>query len=143
MRKRLRTIRKAFIDTNIILRILVADDPEKRKACEKLIREAPDKGVLLHVLPVTILETVWVLEKVYRLDRKRVREIVEAIINTPELLVEMREVLLKALRDYDEKNVKFSDALMAHWGVEKGYRIVYTYDRKHFDRIDGLEVRAP
>ena len=89
------------------------------------------------------METVWVLEKLYKFEKKRIREIVEAIINTPELFVEMREVFLKALRDYDERNVKFADAVMAHWGMEKGYEIVYTYDRKHFERIDGLKVKTP
>lgn len=143
MRKRSGKISRAFLDTNIILRILVADDPEKREACEKLIRESSGRGVVLHVLPVTILETVWVLEKVYKFERGKIREIAEAIINTPGLVIEMREVLLKALRDYDEKNVKFADALMAHWAMERGYGTVYTYDEKHFKRIEGLEVRTP
>ena len=34
---------------------------------------------------MTILEIVWVTEKVYRLNRKTIRELVEAILNTPEL----------------------------------------------------------
>ena len=53
---------KAFIDTSAILRMLVKDDDAKSKACEKLIRESRQKEIALHVLPVTLLEIVWVLE---------------------------------------------------------------------------------
>jgi len=53
---------KAFIDTSAILRLLVRDDPAKASAVEKLLRESKDKNVTLYVLPVTILEIVWVTE---------------------------------------------------------------------------------
>ena len=76
---------KAFVDTSAILRLLVKEDPSKAKAVEKLLRESKDKGTTLFVLPATILEVVWVTEKVYRLSRKTIRELVEAILNTPEL----------------------------------------------------------
>lgn len=42
---------------------------------------------MLHVIPVTILEIVWVLEKVYKYPKKAIRELAEAIINTPQLKV--------------------------------------------------------
>lgn len=54
---------KAFIDTSVILRILVKDDDIKRKASERLIKNTKQQGIILYVLPVAILETVWVLEK--------------------------------------------------------------------------------
>jgi predicted nucleic-acid-binding protein len=87
---------KAFIDTSAILRLLAKDDDAKSKACEKLIKEAKQKEIVQHVLPVTILEIVWVLEKVYKYERKAIREITEAILNTPGLKIEM-EFLEKLL----------------------------------------------
>lgn len=134
---------KAFIDTSVILRILVKDDDIKRKACEKFIKNAKQQGIILYVLPVSILETVWVLEKVYKLGKKLIREHVEAILNTPELKCEMEEVFKNALKSYEEKNIKFADAVMGFWGLEKGFSIVYTYDEKDYKRIEGLEVRKP
>jgi predicted nucleic acid-binding protein len=55
----------------------------------------------------------------------------------------MEEVFRKALAVYEEKNIKFADAVMAHWGLERGVHVVYTYNEKDFKRIDGLEVRKP
>ena len=134
---------KAFIDTSVILRLLVKDDDIKRKAVERLLKEAINKGEALYVLPVALMETVFVLEKVYKIDRKKIREMLEAILNTPVLRFEMGDVFRKAIKVYEEKNVKFADAVMGYWGLEKGFSMVYTYDEKDFKRIEGLEVKKP
>ena len=134
---------KAFIDTNILIRLIVKDDDIKRKACEKLLEKAKRKEVILYILPIAIIEIVWVLEKYYKLDKKVIRELVEAILNTPELKCEMEDVFKKAIKSYEEKNIKFADAVMGYWGLERGFSTVYTYDEKDFKRIEGLGVKKP
>jgi predicted nucleic-acid-binding protein len=134
---------RVFVDTSVILRLLVQDDDLKAKAVENLIRTAPEQGIVLHIFPVTMLEIVWVLEKVYKYKKKAVRELAEAIINTPQLKVELADVFLKALKVYEEKNIKFADAVMGFWGMNKGITTAYTYDEKDFKRIDGLTVIKP
>jgi predicted nucleic-acid-binding protein len=134
---------KAFIDTNILVRLIVKDDDVKRKACEKLLEKAKRKEVVLYILPIAILEVVWVLEKYYKLDKKIIKELVEAILNTGEFRCEMEGIFKMAIKSYEEKNIKFADAVMGYWGLERGFSIVYTYDEKDFKRIEGLEVRKP
>lgn len=134
---------KAFVDTSVILRILVREDEGKVAAIEHLLLSARRSGKRLHVLPVAILEVVWVLEKVYKLDRRSIRELADAILNTGELIVENGEVFRKALAVYEEKNVKFADAVMGFRGIARGLKTVYTYDEKDFRRIGELEVAKP
>jgi len=134
---------KAFIDTSVILRLLIQDDPAKARSCEKLLREGEQRGLILYLLPVAIMETVWVLEKIYKFGRKTIREIIEAILNTPELKIEMEGVFRKAIRSYEEKNIKFADAMMGYWGLERDLSVIFTYDEKDYKRIEGLEVRKP
>ena len=134
---------KAFIDTSAVLRLLVKDDPAKARAVEKLLKESKEKEILLYVLPVTILEIVWVTEKVYRLSRKAIRELVEAILNTPQLNCPLEQVFRKALITYETQNIKFADAVMGYWGMNEGLSTVYTYDEKDFKKISGLQVRKP
>jgi predicted nucleic-acid-binding protein len=134
---------KAFVDTSVILRILVKEDDGKVAAVERLLLSARRSGKRLHVLPVAILEVVWVLEKVYKLDRRSIRELADAILNTGELIVENGGVFRKALAVYEEKNVKFADAVMGAWGIARGLKTVYTYDEKDFRRIGELEVVKP
>jgi len=134
---------KAFIDTSAILRLLVKDDPAKAGAVEKLLRESKGRGTTLYLLPVTILEIVWVTEKVYRLSRKTIRELVEAILNTPDLKCPLECVFRQALITYETKKIKFADAVMGYWGLEEGISTVYTYDEDDFKKISGLRVRKP
>ncbi len=133
---------KSFIDTSVILRLLLNDNPKKRNACETLIKESKQKGIMLYVMPIAIMETVWVLERVFKFKREEIRDLVQAILNTPELKIEESDVFSKAIDDYCQKNIKFADAVMARQGIEKDCSIVYTYDA-HFKRIKELEVRAP
>lgn len=134
---------KAFLDTSAILRLLVKDDLAKAKAVEKLLKESKEKGITLFVLPVTILEIVWVTEKVYRLNRKAIRELVEAILNTPELKCPLETVFRKAIITYETQRIKFADAVIGHWGLEEGISKIYTYDNSDFKKISGLQVLRP
>lgn len=134
---------KAFVDTSVLLRYLVKDDPAKARAVEKLLRESKEQNMTLYVLPVSILEVVWVTEKVYRLTRKTIRELVEAILNTPELKCSLEHVFREALVTYETHKIKFADAVMGHWGLEEGLSMVYTYDEKDFKKIPGLQVHKP
>jgi len=134
---------KAFIDTSAILRFLVKDDSAKATAVEKLLKQSKEGNLTLYVLPVTILEIVWVTEKVYRLSRRTIRDLVEAILNTPGLKFPLEHVLRQALATYETQNIKFADAVMGHWGLEEGLSTVYTYDEKDFKKISGLQVRRP
>jgi predicted nucleic-acid-binding protein len=59
------------------------------------------------------------LEKLYKFGRRTLREIFEAILNTPELKIEMESVFRRAVRTYEEKNIKFADAVMGYWGLKK------------------------
>lgn len=134
---------KAFIDTSVIIRLLVRDDGEKAAKTLNFIKNAKNDGIILHVLPVAIIETVYVLEKVYKIPKITVKELVEAILNTQEFNIEYEQVFRDAVSLYSGKNIKFGDALMSRWAFEKEISIVYTYDNKDFKRIEGIEVRKP
>jgi predicted nucleic-acid-binding protein len=135
--------KKICVDTNILLRVLVKDDTGQMETALSVLKNARRLGYELHLLPVALLEVVWVLEKVYRLSRSRIREVVEGIIFTPDLKVAKAQVFLEAIGDYEEKKVKFADALMARWALSEGLSGVVTFDLKHFKRIEGLAVLSP
>jgi predicted nucleic-acid-binding protein len=136
-------VQKAVIDTNIIIRLAVKDDDEQRDACISLFEKAKSKQLMLYLLPVSVLETVWILEKYYKLPKKTVRDFIEALLNTPEIICDMENVFKQAIAVYEEKNIKFADAVIGCWGLDKGINIVYTYDKKDFGRIAGIEVKQP
>ncbi|MCX8110800.1 MAG: hypothetical protein N3D15_06085 [Syntrophorhabdaceae bacterium] len=74
---------------------------------------------------------------------KRLREILEAVLNNPQLRCYLEDVFRKALFVYERQNIKFADAVMGYWAMEESISTVYTYGEKDFKIIEGLKVLEP
>ena len=126
-----------FIDTNIFIRFLTNDIPQKADACEKIFKKAVAKKEALFTTDLVIAEIVWVLESIYELQKEEVQDKVEKILNTPNLICPHRNLILSALTLYSEKNIDYIDAYNALVLKDEGIEELYSYD-KDYDRIDWL-----
>lgn len=131
-----------FVDTNIFLRFMVNDDPQKADACEMLFRRAITGEESLFTTDMVIAEIVWVLESYYELNKSDVREKLEKILNTKNLDCPNKEIIINALCAYEEKNIDYIDAYNAYILKMKGIDEVYSYD-SHYDRIKGVKRIEP
>ncbi len=131
-----------FLDTNIFIRFLTDDVPEKADACEQIFKKAVEKEETLFTTDLVIAEIVWALESFYELPKKEVQDKVEKILNTPNLMCPHKDLILSALVLYSEKNIDYIDACNALTLKEKGIEELYSYD-KHYDRIDWLTRLEP
>jgi predicted nucleic-acid-binding protein len=131
-----------FVDTNIFIRYLTEDIPEKADACDKMFKKAISGKEKLFTTDLVIAEIVWVLESYYELAKNDVREKIEKILNTSNLFCPQKDIILNALNVYTEKNIDYIDAFNAMTLREKGIEVLYSYD-PHFDRIDGLTRLEP
>jgi predicted nucleic-acid-binding protein len=136
-------IDRVFADTNLFLRYLTDDIPEQAEAVEQLLRDAEEGRVKLVTSLLVIAEIVWTLESYYKLSKEEIQRKVLATLNTPGLEVENSEVILPAILWYAEKNIDFIDAYNAAWCIQRGVISAYTFDRKHFSRIEGLTPIVP
>ena len=134
---------RVFADTNVFLRYLTNDLPEQADAVEELLRQAAGGAVVLVTNNLVLAEIVWTLESYYRLSREDIREKVLAIINTPGIELPEKELALTAIICYTEEGVDYADAFNAAWLLSQGLSAAYTFDRKHFARLNGIEVRVP
>jgi len=134
---------RAYADTNLFLRFLTNDVPSQAEAVEQLLRRAAGGEVVLVVNTLVIAEIVWTLESYYGLARSDVKSKIFAIINTPGVEVPERELVLRAISWHADMNVDFADAFDAAWLLDRGLITVYTFDEKHFSRIEGIRVRVP
>jgi uncharacterized protein len=134
---------RAFVDTNLFLRYITNDVPEQADAVEALLRRAGAGEITLVTSSLVICEIVWTLGSYYRLSRTAIREQVLAILNTAGLEVVDGDLVLQAIHWYVDRHISFGDAQNAAWLIAQGIKAVYTFDRKHFARVEGLTVRAP
>jgi predicted nucleic-acid-binding protein len=120
------------IDTNVLLRYLLADDASQHRKAKTLIN--CHQPVL--ITDVVLAETVWTLAgKRYRLDRGAIGNVVRSLIGDGAFRFESSQVVWSALMDYQDskavrgKALDFPDALIAH--------------KAHFVASeDGLELEA-
>jgi len=131
-----------FVDTNVFLRFLLNDDPEKADACEMLFRRAIEGEESLFTTEMVMAEIVWVLESYYELSKSDIRDKLEKILNTQNLDCPNREIIINALAAYEEKNIDYIDAYNASILKMKGIDEVYSYDR-HYDRIKWIKRIEP
>jgi len=134
---------RGFVDTNIFLRLLTNDIPAQAEAVSQLLRQAAEGEIALHTSALVLAEIVWTLESYYELPREEIKAKVLAILNTPGLLVEDAELIGRAILLYAEKNLDFIDAYNACWMREQGLSRVYTFDTKHFRRVEGIRALVP
>jgi uncharacterized protein len=137
------TVERAFIDTNLFLRYLTNDIPEKADRVEELLQRAALGEIVLVTTSLVIAEIVWTLTSFYGLSREQIRDRVLAILNTPGLEIAESDLLIEAATNYAAKNVDFIDAYNTAWMVQQKIDMAYTFDRKHFARFETITVKAP
>lgn len=93
------------IDTNIVVRLLVNDDPLQTARAVDLFRTSR-----IFITKTVVLETEWVLRAVYSLDRKKVNASIIALLSLEGVVVEDEPVLFFALETHS-KGMDFADAL--------------------------------
>lgn len=117
------------LDTNVVIRYLVQDDPAQALAATRLIERSlsPENPGL--ITAVTLCEIVWVLAECYQADRARIESVIEGLLASRQVVVEEAEVVWRALRDWREVTADFSDALIGRWVAALGGSKTVTFDR--------------
>lgn len=109
------------LDTNILARFLLNDDPEQfRIACDLFAQPGPYTAS-----PTVILELAWVL-KVNGCTREDIARGLRALIGLPNFFAREREALLYALRWF-ETGMDFGDSL--HLALSASDEALVTFDR--------------
>ncbi len=93
------------IDTNIVVRLLLADDPGQTARARQLL-----EAEVVFVPLTVVLETEWVLRKAYRLPGPQVLAALRAFAALPQVEVEAPERLARAL-NLSAGGLDFADAL--------------------------------
>ena len=134
---------RSFADTNLFLRYLTNDVPEQADAFEQVLHRAVAGEITLVTNSLVIAEVIWTLESYYHLSPLQIQDKILAILNTPGLEVADGDLVIQAVLWYVEKSVDFIDAFNAAWMLDQEVRTIFTFDRKHFSRFEGIEVALP
>ncbi len=118
------------LDTNVLVRLVIDDDAEQAALARSSVRDAVASGQRCFVNRIALVEFVWVLESVFRLDRHGICDLLDAILGNDDLSVEDPEMVQDALNRYRASAADFADALIAIGNHAEGCTTTLTFDRK-------------
>jgi predicted nucleic-acid-binding protein len=122
------------IDTNVLVRYLVKDDPDQSRKATQFIRShcsGENPGVINRIV---LCELVWVLETAYGYPRQSVALALENILRIAEFLIEDHQEAWLAFRQYQE-GADFADAFISAMNQRLGCAVTVTFDRKAGRRL--------
>ncbi len=125
-----------IVDTNILIRYLVGDDPKQQSQAQRWFREAERGKRKLVIKPIVVAETCFVLESFYQKKRGEIADAFEVILSQKWLLVEERKVLLKLFFWYCQ-GLHFVDSYLISWAQENKASVL------SFDQKVKKKFRAP
>ena len=105
------------LDTNVLLRLLVADDPGQVARAKAWLRAQPqDERFLIN--RIVLCELVWTLRRAYRFDREQIADVIDRVLKSYAVVVEDDHSVEFALYLYRTTAADFSDCLL---GVTNGF----------------------
>ncbi|HEX7707219.1 MAG TPA: type II toxin-antitoxin system VapC family toxin [Thermoanaerobaculia bacterium] len=117
------------LDTNVLVRYLVEDDPEQARLAMTLIEAAIDRGERLFIPQIVLCETVWVLSYAYRFRRDEIVAILRQIRRAAQLEIEHPDDVRHAIESFADGKGDFADYLIAERSVANGCSSIATFDR--------------
>ena len=132
-----------FIDTNLFIRYLTNDDPGKADRVERLLAEAAAGKLRLVTAEMVLAETVWVLESAYGLKAAEIAPLIRAILATTGLEVIGGALVERALVHYETHGVDFIDSYIVAAMERHDLTGLYSFDKKHLGRFEGIERKEP
>lgn len=124
-------------DTNVLVRVLVGDDPAQTRKAERAFTEhAKGKGVFVSL--VVLAEIAWVLSAAYDWDRRMIHDRLHQLVRTRGVSLENLELVEAALEGYGEGKAGLADYLVVEKARSIGAELL-TFD-KRLARVHGVTL---
>ena len=127
------------LDTNVLIRYLVQDDPKQSRAANKFIIQFADSETTLFIPLSVTLETEWVLRSVYVFPKESIIEVFVSLLETREMQFQDEASVERAIFLFREHNVDFADCLHVAAAFTHDHLPMMSFD-KQASRVEGIEA---
>jgi predicted nucleic-acid-binding protein len=124
-------------DTNVLVRLLTADEPQQTERTRQMFETDA-----IFLSKTVVLETEWVLRRLYRHERVAINQALEDLLSLPNVTCEDEPLLRQAL-SWNREGMDFADAI--HLASSRTASRFATFDLRTIKsaRTLGLEVSLP
>ena len=117
------------LDTNIILRYLLQEDPKQTRQANQIIDRQLSEQNPGFLSLVTVLEIVWVLRSLWKLDPFQISSHIEHLLAADSLQVQNEQQVFEAAFALKRGTGEFEDALIGALDIWAGCSRTLTFDR--------------
>ena len=132
----------AFLDSNILLRHLLADHPEQSSRATAYLDRVERGEIELHTSDTVVFEVVFTLERSYRQSKEAISDALLPLFELPGINLPGKRRYRRVFDLYVRHNLPFADAYHAAVMESLGMVEVISFDR-HFDRLPGITRTEP
>ena len=129
------------LDTNVLVRYVVQDDPSQLAAAKRLISRCVAEGSTLFVPVTVVLELEWVLRSSFEFVKDDVLTTLSALLSAAELTFESERALEVALHLFRKGSADFADCLHVALATQAGEQPLWTFD-KDASKVSGAQLVA-
>lgn len=120
------------LDTNVLLRLFLEDDPAQCERARPFVDAATaDEPCLVN--PVVLAEFAWTLARSYKKKRPEVARLIEGVLSMDDLEITYRRAAQGALAAYRAGKADFPDYFLAEINAELGCASTATFDAATLD----------
>ena len=118
------------IDTNVLVRLLIADNEAQTRRARTLIDQCIGRHEPVLVSLLVFIETEWVLRSRYEFDKSEIVAIFRSLLAVREFSFEDEEAVEEGLFHWQDAATGFADCLIAAHNRQLGCRATATFDVK-------------
>jgi predicted nucleic-acid-binding protein len=118
------------LDTNVLVRYIVQDDPVQSKTASDFIERKLSKDNYGVINYLVLCELVWVLAKCYKAQKENITKVIEQILRTEQFKVQDSQLVWLTLDDFKKGAADFSDYLVARLNQWHECETTITFDQR-------------
>ena len=127
------------IDTNVLLRLWLNDDPAQNKRIDALLADHGRTPESLLVTDVVLAEAVWTLRSAFDQDKAAQLLAVRSLLDETAFAFEDRGAVARAVAMFEQGSCGFSDCLVVAKHAQRGCDFTATFDRQ-VRKLPGVRV---
>jgi len=116
------------LDTNVLIRYLVQDDPGQGRKAAAYIEGAAAADEQILISNIVLCETVWVLDAAYGYSKTEVQAALEKLLQSSTFQFETKDIVWRAFEEYRAVKADFADCLMGQVHRALGCEPTATFD---------------
>jgi predicted nucleic-acid-binding protein len=116
------------LDTNLLVRYLVKDEPKQAEKAIAYIQKVVASGENCFINHLVLCELVWVLESAYGYKKKQIADVLQKLLMTKQFEIELKDTARRAINEYSQGNGDLADYLIGNINHLNGCDVTATFD---------------